>query len=92
MTKSEVVAEMASKAGVTQKDAGACLDAFFEIVMGQVSRGGEVSIPGMIKFSQTDRKARMGRNPQTGESKMIPASKAVKVSVGSKLKAAGKGA
>lgn len=91
MNKSELVAEMSSKAGVTQVDAGKCVDALMEIVADEVSKGGEVSIPGYIKFSRKDTKERMGRNPRTGESRLIPAGTAVKIQAGSKLKAAGKG-
>ncbi len=90
MTKSELIAEMARKADMSQKDAGACLDAFMDIVMAEVARGGEVNVPGFIKFSQTFRKARVGLNPQTGETLQVAASNAVKISAGSKLKAAGK--
>ncbi len=91
MTKSELVAEIASKAGVTQAEAGGCVDAFADIVMSQVGRGGEVNIPGFIKFSRKDTKARKGRNPQTGAEIHVPAGTAVKIQAGSKLKAAGKG-
>ena len=52
--------------------------------------GDKVSIPGWLSFEQVTRAARMGRNPRTGESIHVPATKACKVSVGSKLKAAAK--
>ena len=91
MNKGELIAAMADKAGVSQGQAGDCLDAFFDIVSDQVATGGEVSVTGYIKFAQVDRAARMGRNPQTGEAIHVPASKAVKITAGSKLKAAAKG-
>ena len=91
MNKSELVAEIASKTGVTQSDAGNCVDAMMDIVSGQVRAGGEVNIPGYMKFSRKDTKERMGRNPRTGEARLIPAGTAVKIQAGSKLKAAGKG-
>ncbi len=91
MTKSELVAEIAEQAEVSQAQAGACVDAFFQIVSKQVGSGNEVSVPGFIKFSQTERKARKGRNPRTGEVINVPATKAVKIQAGSKLKAAAKG-
>ena len=50
-----------------------------------------LTIPGWIKFEQTDRSARVGRNPQTGAELKIPASKAVKVTAGATLKAIAKG-
>ena len=57
----------------------------------EVAAGGDkVSIPGWLSFEQVTRAARMGRNPRTGESIHVPATKACKVSVGSKLKAAAK--
>ncbi len=90
MTKSELVAEIASKADTTQAAAGACVDAFFDIVCEEVSKGGEVSVPGYIKFSQKETKARTGRNPRTGEPIAVAAGRAVKIQAGSKLKAAGK--
>ena len=92
MNKSELVAEIAAKAGVTQSDAGSCVDAMMGIVSSQVRSGGEVNIPGYVKFSRKDTKERMGRNPRTGEARLIPAGTAVKIAPGSKLKAAGKGA
>jgi len=92
MNKSELISAMAAETGVSQKDAGACIDAMFGAIAGAVRGGGKVSIPGWISFEQVDRAAREGRNPATGAAMHIPASKAVKVKAGSKLKAAGKGA
>ena len=91
MNKSDLIAAMASKAGVSNKDAGECLDAFLDVVAGVVAAGDEkLSITGWLSFEQVTRSARMGRNPQTGESINVPATRACKVSVGSKLKAAAK--
>ncbi len=91
MNKSELIAAMAAGAGVSQKDAGACLDAMMDAVAGEVSSGGKVNIPGWISFEQVHRAERQGRNPATGAPMTIAASTAVKVKAGSKLKAAGKG-
>ncbi|RMH74347.1 MAG: integration host factor [Actinomyces sp.] len=90
MNKSELVAAIADRAGVSQKDAGNCLDAFFDIVAEEVAAGREVSVTGWIKFERVATKAREGRNPQTGEPVAIPAGTKTKVTAGSKLKAAGK--
>ena len=90
MNKGELVAAMAESADVSQKDAGACLDAMFEIIAGQVSAGNEVAITGWLKIEKANTNARTGRNPQTGEPVNIPAGTRTKVSAGSKLKAAGK--
>lgn len=91
MNKSELVAEIASKSGLTQADAGSAVDAMMDIVVSQVRKGDEVNITGYVKFSRKDTKERMGRNPRTGESRLIPAGTAVKIQALSKLKAAGKG-
>ncbi len=92
MNKTELIDAVADAAEVSKKDAGAVIDEMFSIVMKKVSKGEKVSIPGVIAFEQVDRKARQGFNPQTGEAMPIPASKAVKITAGSKMKAAGKGA
>jgi DNA-binding protein HU-beta len=88
LNKSELVAAIAAEAGLTQKDAGAALDAFFAVVAKSVGKGTKVSVPGWIAFDQSSRAARTGRNPATGETIQIAASKGVKISAGSKLKAA----
>ena len=90
MNKGELVAAMADAAGVSQKDAGACLDAMFETIAGEVNAGNEVSITGWLKIEKANTSARTGRNPQTGEAIQVPAGTRTKVSAGSKLKAAGK--
>ena len=91
VNKKELVVAVAERSGLTQNNAGACLDAFFDIVCEQVGRGSEVNVTGYMKFSQVQRKARNARNPQTGEPVTVPATKAVKIQAGSKLKAAAKG-
>jgi len=90
MNKGELVAAMADKADVSQKDAGACLDAMFEIIADQVGNGNEVAITGWLKAERANTSARVARNPQTGAEIQVPAGTRTKLSVGSKLKAAGK--
>lgn len=90
MNKGELTAAMADRAGVSNKDAGACLDAMFDIIAEQVSAGNEVSITGWLKAERANTSARTGRNPQTGQPIHVPAGTRTKLSVGSKLKAAGK--
>lgn len=90
MNKGELTAAMADRAGVTNKDAGACLDAMFDIIAEQVSAGNEVAITGWLKAERANTSARTGRNPQTGQPIHVPAGTRTKLSVGSKLKAAGK--
>jgi len=88
LNKGDLVAAIAAEAKLTQKDAAAALDAFFDVVAGAVAKGTKVSVPGWIAFDRTERAARTGRNPATGETIKIAASKGVKISAGSKLKAA----
>lgn len=90
MNKGELVAAMADKAGVSQKDAGACLDAMMSTIESEIGNGGDVAITGYLKFERAATSARVARNPQTGESIDVPAGTRCKVSVGAKLKAAGK--
>jgi DNA-binding protein HU-beta len=90
MNKGELVAAMADSADVSQKDAGACLDAMFEIIASEVGKGNEVSITGWLKAQRANTTARTGRNPQTGATIQVPAGTRTKLTVGSKLKAAGK--
>ncbi|MEM9201109.1 MAG: HU family DNA-binding protein [Actinomycetota bacterium] len=90
MNKGELIAAMAESADVSQKDAGACLDAMFETIAAEVAKGNEVSVTGWLKVEKAKTSARTGRNPQTGEEIQVPAGTRTKVSAGSKLKAAGK--
>jgi DNA-binding protein HU-beta len=91
MNKSELVAAVAARTGQTQSDVDETVKALFEVVAEAIGKGDKVTIPGWISFERTDRKARTGRNPATGETIQIPASKAAKVTAGSKLKEAAKG-
>lgn len=92
MTKAELIAAIAERSGVSKTDVEKTLKGFEEVVQQVVAKGGDkVVIPGFVSFEQTDRKARTGRNPQTGETIQVPASKAVKVSAGTKLKNVAKG-
>ncbi len=88
LNKTELVAKIAADTGQSQATVNQVLDGLFSAVSETVAKGGKVSIPGWVSFETVDTAARTGRNPQTGESIQIPAGKRVKVSVGSKLKAA----
>ncbi|RRD60841.1 HU family DNA-binding protein [Leucobacter sp. OH1287] len=88
LNKTELVAKIAAETGQSQSTVSSVLDGLFKAVSETVADGGKVSIPGWIAFETVDTAARTGRNPQTGETIQIPAGKRVKVSVGSKLKAA----
>ena len=89
MNKSEFVTALSERANLSKSDADDVVKALVDIVTDELSSGdGEVTIPGFVSFKRVDRSAREGRNPATGEKIKVPASKAVKVSAGSKLKAA----
>lgn len=93
MTKSELIAEIANRTGLAKTDVEKSLKAFEDIAHEIVAKGEEkLTLPGFLSFEQTDRSARTARNPQTGETIQVPASKAAKVTAGSKLKASAKGA
>ena len=86
MNKTELISAMSVKMGSTKKAAGEALDAFVESVVETVGAGEEVSIVGFGKFSVAERAEREGRNPQTGESITIAASKAPKFKASSNFK------
>jgi len=74
-------------ANVTKADAERTVAAFFEVVVSTTTKGEKVAWPGFGSFSTTSRKARTGRNPQTGAPVTVPASTAMKFSSSSTLKA-----
>jgi DNA-binding protein HU-beta len=85
MNKNELAQKVAD-GGVASGDAKKAVDAVFEAITDELSGGGEVSISGFGKFSVSDRAARQGVNPATGEKIQIAASKAAKFSAASALK------
>jgi DNA-binding protein HU-beta len=91
VNKSELISEIAKSTEMTQKDVGAVLDAFEATVTKHVAKGEKIAITGFITFDRVERKARVARNPQTGEPIKVAASKAPKISAGAKFKAAVKG-
>ena len=87
MTKAELIEAMAKDAGITKAAAGAALDSFFTgITKALKKKNGKVTLVGFGTFQKTRRKARKGRNPQTGETIKIKASNVVKFKAGKKLK------
>jgi len=87
MTKQELIDAVSEKAGVSKADADRTIQAFFDLVVASAKKGDKVSWPGFGSFSTSGRKARVGRNPQTGEAVQIAASTAMKFSPSSTLKA-----
>ena len=86
MNKNELAQQVASQGGVDSGDAKKAVEAVFEVISNELQTGGEVSIAGFGKFSVSDRSARQGVNPATGEKIQIAASKAAKFSAASGLK------
>src|ERR1051325_8678860 len=81
MTQSQIVQTVADKIEVTKKVAKATMDKLSETAIAQVRNNGVFVIPGIGRLVRVERKARMGRNPATGEAIKIPAKKAVKLRV-----------
>ena len=90
MNRSEFVAAVAERGGMSQSEADRALGVILDEIEAQVKKGDKLTIPGWITVSTAPRAARVGRNPQTGEPVQIAATTVVKVAAGSKLKAAAK--
>ena len=86
MNKSDLIEKVAGQASLSKSDAEKAVNAFIGVVEGAVSSGDKVTLPGFGAWSRTQRAARTGRNPRTGAPVQIPASKAVKFSVGADFK------
>ena len=86
MNKNELAQQVASDSGVDSGAAKKAVDSVFDAIANELQGGGEVSIAGFGKFSVSDRAARQGVNPATGEKIQIAASKAAKFSAASGLK------
>lgn len=88
MNKSDVIQGVAGDTGVSKSDVEKVIDAFFDTVRTAASNGDRVAWPSFGSFSVSQRQARTGRNPRTGEPVPIAASKALKFSASSSLKTA----
>jgi DNA-binding protein HU-beta len=92
LTKQEFVNEVATKSGLSARDAGRAVDAFLDSITDALRRREEVSFTGFGKFTTQDRAARQGVNPRNPSEKVtIPAATVPKFSAGSQLKSAVKG-
>ena len=78
MTKSQIVAHLAEKAGIPKKTAAAVLEELVTLATKEAKSSGQFVVPGLGKAVKANRKARMGRNPQTGEAIKIAAKTVVK--------------
>ena len=88
MNRSELVAAIAEKAGLSKSQADAALGAFQSVLVESLEKGEGVKITGLLSVERVERAARTGRNPRTGEEIKIPAGYGVKISAGSNLKKA----
>ena len=86
MTKTELVAAIAEQADLSKKDAEAALKAFTDVVSKSLKKGEKIQLVGFGTFEVSKRSARTGRNPQTGKTMKIAASKAPKFKAGKALK------
>ncbi len=85
-TKAELIQAVADRAGTDKKSAEAVLAAFFDHTAEQVKAGEKVAWPGFGSFSMSERGARKGRNPQTGETIKIKKSRSLKLSTSAPMK------
>jgi DNA-binding protein HU-beta len=86
MTRTDLIESIAKEAGTEKRPAKTFLEAFTTIVQRTMKKGGEVPLAGLGKFKVVKRKARMGRNPATGQAIKIPAKTVVRFSVAKQLK------
>ncbi len=88
MNKNDLVSAVADRAGLSKADAGKAVDGVFDAITGALQGGAEVRVVGFGTFSVANRKATTGRNPRTGETIQIPASRQPKFKAGKGLKGA----
>ena len=88
MSKGDIVNAIAAAAGITKKAAGDALDAVLSSISGELAKGGSVTLTGFGTFKVSDRAARTGVNPQTGDKIQIPARKVPTFKAGKALKEA----
>ena len=86
MNKAELVAAIAAKTELSKKDSEKALKAFIDVVAEELKKGEKVQLVGSGTFEVAKRAAREGRNPQTGKTMKIAASKAPKFKAGKALK------
>ena len=86
MNKTKLVAAMAEEAGLSKKDAEKAQKAFTDVVTGELKKGEKIQLVGFGTFEVSERAAREGRNPQTGATMTIAASKTPRFKAGKALK------
>ena len=88
MNKADLVEKIAAAQGISKTAAGGAIDTIVSSVTGALKKGNRVALVGFGTFAVSQRKARNGRNPQTGGAIKIPARKVVKFNAGVELKKA----
>jgi DNA-binding protein HU-beta len=88
MTKADLIQAVAKDAKISKSAAAQAIDSITDAIAKDLKRGGRVTLTGFGTFSVANRKARTGRNPQTGQEIRIPASKTPKFTAGKALKEA----
>ncbi len=86
LTKGQIVGQLAEKFELSKKQAAAILDGIVEMAISETKKVGAFTVPGMGKTVLSKRKARMGRNPATGEEIKIPAKTVVKMRIAKAFK------
>ena len=85
MNKTDLINAIAAEAGLTKADAAKAMNATTAAIANAVKAGDKVTLVGFGTFAPTERPARTGKNPRTGEALTIPAKKVVKFKAGSEL-------
>ncbi len=88
LNRTELIAKIAEKANLTKTEADKALAALQDVLVESLANGEAVKITGLMAIERTERAARKGRNPRTGEEIQIPAGFGVKLTAGSALKKA----
>jgi len=86
MTRTQVIEALAERTGTDKKDAKQFLEALTALIENEIRNGGEVPLKGLGKFKVQHRKARVGRNPLTGDAIQIPAKTVAKFTIAKALK------
>lgn len=88
MTKAELIERIAKDAGITKTGSEKAINAFADHVIKALKKGDKLTLPGFGTFSVSKGKARVGKNPRTGETIKIPATKVAKFKAGNVLRSA----
>lgn len=86
MQKAEIISKIAQESGLIKKDVGSVIDAYHNVMIEALKEGDSIRLVGVGTLAAVERSARTGKNPQTGEVVIIPASIGVKFKVASTLK------